>query len=146
MENSFSPDPSIPLYRGSETLSSPVRLNITAPGVITSASLVGLQEGYTLNYSGSSCTLVLNSFGELFPFTCKFIDIVNMSTRTSHNSFEMFENEKIFEYRKSPDSPRYLYLDIFSSLGNARYEIIISANYSAQIPLLLNAVQQGETK
>lgn len=136
----FAPDPSDPIHL-SEKLSSTFVLNIQSNvGNITKIEIDyddAIDHEIVIN--SNTATVTIRSFGNLFPFVCKF---VNNGVIRSAPNFDMVSGDRIFEYKKSPVSPLNVDIRVYAN-KTTTYRMIVSAEYSGNIPNLLAAVAQG---
>lgn len=136
----FTPDPSEPIHL-SEKLARAFVLNIQSNvGNITKIEIdYNDVIDHEIKINSNTATVTIRSFGNLFPFVCKFVN--NGVVRSAPN-FDMVSGDRIFEYKKSPVSPLNVDIRVYAN-KTTTYRMIVSAEYSGNIPNLLAAVAQG---
>lgn len=136
----FTPDPSVPIHL-SEKMARVFVLNIQSNvGDITKIEIDYndvIDHAITIN--SNTATVTIRSFGNLFPFVCKFVN--NGVVRSAPN-FDMVSGDRIFEYRKSSVSPLNVDIRVYAN-KTTTYRMIVSGEYSGNIPNLLAAVAFG---
>lgn len=136
----FVPDPSDPIHL-SEKLSSTFVLNIQSNvGDITKIEIDYSDViDHKIVINSNTATVTIKSFGNLFPFVCKFVN--NGVVRSAPN-FDMDTGDRIFEYKKSSVSPLNVDIRVYAN-KTTTYRIIVSGEYSGNIPNLLAAIAKG---
>lgn len=149
----WTPEPSEPLYTGSESLTSPLIFNISVaddpespnptPPVIKTVSIPPNVPDIT--YTGlntSSITLTVAGFGLLYPIEIKTVDF-ETQVITTRTDFTLPVGSKITSYTKDTNSPRTLTIGVTAGTETAQYTLIVSADYSSNLSSFLQAVQQS---
>ena len=136
----FTPDPSVPIHL-SEKMARVFVLNIQSNvGDITKIEIdYNDVIDHAIKINSNTATVTIRSFGNLFPFVCKFVN--NGVVRSAPN-FDMVSGDRIFEYKKSPVSPLNVDIRVYAN-KTTTYRMIISGEYSGNIPNLLAAVAFG---
>jgi hypothetical protein len=149
----WTPEPSSPLYTGSETLAQPLTFTISVsddPEAPSGASLTITEVIIPPNipditYTGigtSSIELTVAGFGDLFPIEIKTVDFETQQV-TTKKDFIVQQGSKIFSYKKDVNSPRTLNIRVVAASETAEYTMVVDADYSSNLPAFLQSVQES---
>jgi hypothetical protein len=149
----WTPEPTDPLYNGSESIPQPLifTVEVSLPPEDTSGETptiddVSIPESMPqITVSGigtSSTTISIPNFNGLYPIEIKIVDFENQTTTTQTN-FNVPSGSKIFSYTKDSSTPKTLNIDVTSGEETVTYQLIVAGDFSSNLSSFLQAVQES---